>query len=157
MIKKKKRQILSLKEAKSKGLESWIFPNNDYFYRTTFCHLIRDGKDVLRGRRAVGCFSFKNNDIHYRDYKGDTYRITETEGEKIVYYLGNLTNLNKVKNFRVFDCTGKVKELISKKDVYVEFSLEKESEFGNSKNLDILINRKDKTINKNLKINEFSK
>lgn len=65
-------KILTLEEAKDKGPLHYEYNNRDYEYKTEdgYVHLIRDGKDLLDGKKAIDCDSFVNRDYQYQTEDG---------------------------------------------------------------------------------------
>ena len=60
-------KILTREEAQK--LSSYIsFSNGDYDYKTEdgYLHLIRNGVDLLEGKKAIWCFSYPNGDYEYK-------------------------------------------------------------------------------------------
>ena len=69
------KPILTLKEARKKEVLCCSFPNGDYRYKLKgekYYHLIRNGKNLLEGLKAVDCYSCLNGDYWYK-LKGEEY------------------------------------------------------------------------------------
>ena len=64
--------ILTLKEVIKRGLSYELCNNGDYTYQTEdgYCHLIRDGMDLLEGKKAICPRSFDNGDYSYGTENG---------------------------------------------------------------------------------------
>jgi len=86
-------KILTLEEAKKKGLRYYSYHNGDYEYQTKdgIWHLIRDGVDLLKGKRAVDCLSYENDDYDYQTKDGIYHLIRDgvdlLDGKRAVEHL----------------------------------------------------------------------
>jgi len=54
-------------------IHCWSYPNGDYEWKDEkgYCHLIRDGIDLLEGKNAIYCSSWNNGDYSWKDKKGE--------------------------------------------------------------------------------------
>jgi len=52
----------------SNVVEYTVHSNGDYFYKTkdNFWHLIRNGKDLLKNKKATSCYLYDNGDYSYQ-------------------------------------------------------------------------------------------
>jgi hypothetical protein len=55
----------------------YSYSNGDYGYKTEgeYYHLIRNGVDLLEGKRAIWCFSYENGDYWYKTEDGCDYLL----------------------------------------------------------------------------------
>lgn len=57
--------------------EYYSYPNGDYSYADKYGYycLIRDGKDLLKGKTATDCWSYDNGDYEYtEEFLGCSYK-----------------------------------------------------------------------------------
>ena len=60
-------KILTIEDCKRLGVYCYSYNNGDYTYRVDgIWHLIREGKDLLKGIKATSCYSYDNGDYEYK-------------------------------------------------------------------------------------------
>lgn len=101
--------VLMLEEVRAQGLPHFKCCNGDYAYKTEdgYFHLIREGKDLLEGLKAMQCHSYPNGDYDYRAKNGYMHLICDgkdlLEGLRVAWCwsipggnYGYITNAGKI-------------------------------------------------------------
>ena len=72
-------EILTIEECEEIGIYIYYYKNGDYQYQDKegYLHLIRNGFDLLKGKKAKDSWSYVVGDYYYNDSKGYYHLIRD--------------------------------------------------------------------------------